>query len=241
MSTAVASVELGEGDLHVSFIDPLINVSGGIRVLGGRYRIFNNIFTISSGMVEFRDMGRGLEPILDIYADTQVSSPVSEGETGETTVKIHVTGPILDLKVEFSSEPDRTDDEIVSLLVMGQLKDPMTGSVGIVDPSRQYLFTELVSQIESQVSQLIVPLSNISVQPGSAPGEAWKLNVRQTLLPQVSVAYSRELAQEAGEELSLRYNLRGKLYLNAGLLRRLETGAIVDRYSLDLKLRFEYK
>lgn len=242
MSTAIASVDLGEGELHVSFIDPLLNVSGGIKVLGGRYRIFNNVFSITSGTVEFRDLGRGLEPILDIYADTQVSSPAVEGEAAqETNIKIHVTGPILDLKVEFSSDPARTEDEIVSLLVMGQLTNPSTGAVGIVDPSRQYLFTELVAQIESQISQLVLPLGNVSLQPGMSPGSAWKLNVRQTLLPQVSVAYSRELAQAAGEEVSLRYNLRGKLYLNAGLQRKLDAGQITDRYSLDLKLRFEYK
>jgi hypothetical protein len=244
LSTAIASVDLGEGDLHVSFIDPLLNVSGGIAVLGGRYRIFNNVFTITSGTVEFRDLGRGLEPILDIYADTRVAPPATEGEAGqETTVKIHVTGPILDLKVEFSSEPTRAEDEIVSLLVMGQLKNPTTGSVGIVDPSRQYLFTELVAQIESQISQLVLPLGNVSVQPGISPGSAWKINVRQTLLPQVSVAYSRELAQTAGEVYNLRYNLKGKLYLNAGLERRVAGQEQVpfDRYSLDLKLRFEYK
>jgi hypothetical protein len=242
MSTAIASVDLGEGELHVSFIDPLLNVSGGIKVLGGRYRIFNNVFSITSGTVEFRDLGRGLEPILDIYADTQVSSPAVEGEASQdTNIKIHVTGPILDLKVEFSSDPARTEDEIVSLLVMGQLTNPTTGAVGIVDPSRQYLFTELVAQIESQISQLVLPLGNVSLQPGAAPGSAWKLNVRQTLLPQVSVAYSRELAQAAGEEVSLRYNLKGKLYLNAGLQRKLDAGQVTDRYSLDLKLRFEYK
>jgi hypothetical protein len=245
MSTAIASVDLGEGDLHVSYIDPLINVSGGIKVLGGRYRIFNNVFTISSGTVEFRDLGRGLEPILDIYADTQVPLPPNQDEAAQDlTVKIHLTGPVLDLKVEFSSEPVRPEDEIVSLLVMGQLKNPTTGSVGIVDPSRQYLFTELVAQIESQISQLVLPLGNVSVQPGLSPGAAWKINVRQTLLPQVSVAYSRELAQTAGEQYSLRYNLKGKLYLNAGLERRVldqVQGSLVDRYSLDLKLRFEYK
>jgi hypothetical protein len=74
MSTAVASVELGEGeDLHVSFQDPTINVSGRIQVLGGRYRVFNNVFTISSGTIEFRDTGRLPEPILDVYAQTQVT------------------------------------------------------------------------------------------------------------------------------------------------------------------------
>ncbi len=243
LSTAVATVEMGEGDLHVSFVDPLINVSGGIEVLGGRYRVFNNIFNITSGTVEFRDMGRGPEPILDVGAETRVTDAGAGGEAAQDiTVELKVTGPLTALELEFNSTPDRTQDEIIELLSIGRLTDPSTGTLGVADPSRQYLFTELVSQVESQISQLIVPLQNVSVQPGVAPGEAWRLNVRQNVMSQVSVAYSRELETTADEEISLRYNLGGKLYLNAGLERRqTQAGSATDRYSLDLKLRFEYK
>lgn len=243
ISTAIATVEMGEGDLHVSFIDPMINISGGIEVLGGRYRVFNNIFNITSGTVEFRDTGRGPEPILDINAETRVTDSGAGGEAAQdVTVAIHATGPILELDLEFTSSPERTQDEIIELLSIGRLTDPSTGSLGVADPSRQYIFTELVSQIESQISQLIAPLQNVSLQPGTAPGEAWKLNVRQTVMSQVSVAYSRELEETADEEINLRYNLGGKLYLNAGLERRQnQAGTATDRYSLDLKLRFEYK
>lgn len=243
ISTAIATVEMGEGDLHVSFMDPVINVSGGIQVLGGRYRVFNNIFSITSGTVEFRDMGRGPEPILDIVAETSVTDAGAGGEAAQdVTVAIHATGPILGLELDFSSMPEKSQDQIIELLSLGRLTDPTTGNLGVADPSRQYLFTELVSQIESQISQLIAPLQNVSVQPGATPGEAWKLNVRQTVMPQVSLAYSRELEETADEEINLRYNLRGKLYLNAGLERRQSNaGTATDRYSLDLKLRFEYK
>jgi hypothetical protein len=98
--------------------------------------------------------------------------------------------------------------------------------------------------METQISQLVGPLQNVSVQPGSAPGEAWKVNVRQSVLPQISVGYTRELAQQAGQEVNLRYNLRGVLYLNADVQRphqTVGTPATTDVYSLDLKLHFEYQ
>jgi hypothetical protein len=101
--------------------------------------------------------------------------------------------------------------------------------------------TEAISQIEAEIGQRFSALQNLSVRPGE-PGQEWELNVRQTILPQVSVAYTRELSSTADQEVSVHYNLRGKLYLNAGVQRRqLQIGPPVDRYLLDLKLRFEYK
>ncbi|MBD3161521.1 MAG: hypothetical protein GF346_04855, partial [Candidatus Eisenbacteria bacterium] len=243
LQTAVASVDLGEAEnLHVSFDDPRLNISGGIQVLGGRYRVFNNIFTIRSGSVEFRDTGRGVvEPILDVYAETQVRVWTADQQEAETeTIEIHVTGPVTELNLDFASESDRSTEEIIALLSIGRLRDE-TGGIGVTSSSRDYLLTEAVSQIESQISQLIGPLQNVTVLPGEEPGGAWQLNVRQTILPQVSLAYTRELASTAGQEVSVQYNLGGQLYLNAAVETRQEEGAPAERYSLDLKLRFEYR
>ncbi len=242
MSTAIASVDLGEGqDIHVSFQDPVINVSGRIQVLGGRYRVFNNVFTITSGTVEFRDTGRLPEPILDVNAETRVNDRTIPGEAAqEVLVKIHATGPVLALNIEFSSEPSRSQSEIVELLSLGRLNDPTVGSFGAKDPSRQYLFTEVVSQIESQLANRIAGLESFQLLPGNTPGEAWKVSVRRTLLPQVSVAYSRELTGTANQEVNVRYNLRGQFYLNADVERLMNQGTPTDRYSLDLRMRFEY-
>jgi hypothetical protein len=71
----------------------------------------------------------------------------------------------------------------------------------------------VVSQIESQLTRLITPLQSIEISPGVGPGEAWKVSVRRTLLPQVQVAYSRELTGTADQEVNLRYNRRA-LYPN---------------------------
>lgn len=243
IQTAVASVDLGQAEnLHVSYADPAINVSGGIGVFGGRYRVFNNVFQITSGTVEFRDTGRQVEPILDVYAESSVTDYSSTTDAPEEVrVRIHAVGPVTDLRLEFSSTPERTTDEIISLLSIGRLRDE-GGSLANADPSRSYIMTEAVSQIEAQIGQRFSALQNLSVRPGDQPGVGWQVNVRQTVLPQVSVAYTRELSASADQEVSVHYNLRGQLYLNAGVQRRqLQGGAPIDRYLLDLKLRFEYK
>jgi hypothetical protein len=211
-------------------------------VLGGRYRLFNSIFTITSGEVVFRDTGGGvIEPILDVYADTNVNvyTPgMSDFKTEKVT--IHLTGPTTALQFEFSSESDLADDEIYTLLSVGRFRGK-EGEIGVADPSRQYLFTEIVTQLESEISNLITPLQNVSVRPGEEPDKPWQLNVRQTVLPQVSFVYTRDLANTAEQEVSVHYNLHGQLYLNAAVERRLEQGTLADRYLLDLKMRFEYK
>lgn len=248
LQTAIASIDLGEGDLHVSFIDPEFNVSGGVTVLGGRYRVFNNVFNVTGGTVQFRDLGRQPEPILDITAQTEVDEP-GEPPT-KVTITINVTGPLTKLDLAFSSSPSRSEDEIIALLSLGRFQNQQTGSIGVGtvgSPGGQYILTELVSQMESQITQLVSPLQNVSIQPGVAPNEPWKLNVRQNvLLPQISLGYSRDLvfAQSATQNVSLRYNLGGVFYLNADVQRGLSGVTQVtptDRYSLDLKLRFEYK
>jgi hypothetical protein len=243
IQTAVASVDLGQAEnLHVSYRDPDINVSGGLSVFGGRYRVFNNVFQITSGTVEFRDTGRQVEPILDVYAESSVTDYSARSDVPEDVrVQIHVVGPVSDLRLDFASTPERSTDEIIELLSVGRLREE-GGSISSIDPSRAYFVTEAVSQIEAQVGQRFSALQNLSVRPGDQPGSGWQLNVRQSVLPQVSVAYTRELSTSADQEVSVHYNLRGQLYLNAGVQRRQpQGGAPVDRYLLDLKLRFEYK
>lgn len=245
LQTSVASVEMGEAEnLHVSLDDSEVNISGGIKVLSGRYRVFNNIFTITSGSVEFRDTGEGvIEPILDVYAETHVGMYADGAADRMERVTIHVTGPVNELYLDFSSESDLASDEIITLLSIGRFrsKEGEFGVSNVTDPSRQYLITEMVSQIESEITQLITPLQNVSVRPGDAADAPWIVNVRQMVLPQVSLAYTRELATTAEQEISVHYNLRGRLYLNAAVEQRMTEGALADRYSLDLKMRFEYK
>jgi autotransporter translocation and assembly factor TamB len=242
MQTAVASVDLGQAEnLHVSYVDPDLNVTGGLTVLGGRYRVFNNVFQITSGTVEFRDTGRQVEPILDVYAESMITDYTDPQDPTQVTIQIHAYGPVTDLRLDFSSTPDRATDEIVALLSIKRWLDPETGRGELLDPGEAYVMTEAISQIEAEIGQRFSALQNLSVRPGE-PGQEWELNVRQTILPQVSVAYTRELSSTADQEVSVHYNLRGKLYLNAGVQRRqLQIGPPVDRYLLDLKLRFEYK
>jgi hypothetical protein len=233
-------VELGQGeDLHVSFEDPYLNMSGRLTVIGGRYRVFNNVFQITNGTVEFRDAGRGPEPILDIDAQTEVPDPTDQSKP--ETITVHAKGPVLALNFEFSSSKDRSEAEIVELLSLGRFTDP-SGQFGVADPSRQFLFTEMVSQLEAQMSRVFQPLRNLELQTGFGRSEQWRINYRQTVMPQLALAYSREISEHAAEEVKLHYNLRGMLYLTAGLERQASAGnPLVDRYSLDLKMRFEYK
>lgn len=240
ISTPVAEVLLGEGeDLHVSFEDPLINISGRLTVLSGRYRVFNNVFEISSGTVEFRDRGLGPEPVLDIQAQTQVPDPTDANQP--ETITVHAEGPVTNLTFEFSSSKNRSEPEIVELLSLGRFTDP-SGQSGVTSTSSQYVFTELVSQLETQMSRVFQPLRNLEVQTGFGPSEPWRINYRHTVMPQLALAYSVELSGETSEEIKLHYNLKGIFYLTAGLEREGEAGrALVDRYSLDLKMRFEYK
>ena len=107
------------------------------------------------------------------------------------------------------------------------------------------------SSITTGCSQLLVfPFTSTTVQVTVVVPTG---NIAGALLltlatPQLSLATKGGSAnvapQQAGQEVNLRYNLRGVLYLNADVQRphqTVGTPATTDVYSLDLKLHFEYQ
>jgi hypothetical protein len=237
-----ATVDLGEGQLHISFRWPYWNLGGSIQVLNGRYRIFNRSLNITSGTVEFQDTGQGPNPYLDIQAETEMAG---QGDEAPTRVVVTVKGyPVkLEMTVTLSSpdHPEYTEAQLIELLSVGQLTSGSFGSFSANDPTRQALSSELMGQVERQLLGQLPWIDRVQLEGQLGGTSPMRINLRPIVQPQWSLNYSQDLAASPDREVAVRYRLSDFLFLNAAAdRRRNEQGLPTDTYTLDLKFRFEY-
>ena len=239
-----ASVDLGEGELHISFRWPCWNLGGTIQVLSGRYRIFNRSLNITSGSVEFQDTGQGPNPYLDIQAATEMAG---QNEEPPVSVVVAVKGypAKQDLTVTLSSpdHPEYTEAQLIELLSVGQFASGSFGSAGSfgsftrTDPTRQALSSQLMGQVERQLVGQLPWIDRVQLDGQLGGTSPMRINLQPIVQPQWSLIYSQDLAASPDREVAVRYRLSNLLFLNAAADRRSNEQ---DTYSLDLKLRFEY-
>jgi len=244
------TVDLGEGDIAITFRWPYWNLSGDVQVLDGRYRIFNHAFRITSGTVEFEDTGRGPKAILDVEAEITVPG-VNTDEPVQVVIHVAGTPGTEDLQVSVSSpnRPDYTQAQLIELLSVGQLgvgalasSQSRVGTFSRGDPTRQYLGTELLGQVERQLVSYLPMADRVQILGEIGGAEPLWINLRPIVRPQWSVNYAQELSDDPGREVGVRYRLSNLLFLTGSFERRLTglEGVPRDNYSLDLKVRVEY-
>ena len=96
---------------------------GGTLFLGGRS------YLIERGVIDFTD-ARAIVPELDLLARTRVRGPDESGQGIEYDINLELTGTPDTLEVTLSSDPSRSQADIVSLLTTGQLADQAGGLSG---------------------------------------------------------------------------------------------------------------
>ncbi len=252
VSQSNAKVDVGEGDVRVSYRWPHWNASGTLQILGGTYRLFNNNFTILEGVLELRDTGSGVDATVDVVGETYVALTATGPETGlegdgeqevpqTVRVEVHVSGPPDALQVDLTSEPPYTPEEIAELLSYGRL----TGTGGLRAETQSILFNEMVARIERSLSEQFPLSTTVAIETGGSTGEIWpprRVRLQQMITPEITGNYAQEIYQGTDWEIYLSYRLSRILYLRAGIAHeRVEPRGFNEEYNLDLKLRFDYE
>ncbi|MQA30820.1 MAG: BamA/TamA family outer membrane protein [Luteitalea sp.] len=96
---------------------------GGTLFLGGRS------YLIERGVIDFTD-ARAIVPELDLSARTRLRGPNELGEGIEYDIGVEITGTPETLKATLSSDPPRSQADIMSLLATGRLADQAGGMGG---------------------------------------------------------------------------------------------------------------
>lgn len=124
-----AQISLGSGALVVSGTNQRFGLRGDMRTLaGGHFRLpfGSNVFDITQGVIRFDDPTR-IDPNVDIVAVTEYRrSADSSGASSSSSragatwrITLHAYGAGDDLKVDMTSEPALSQEDIVLLLTIG--------------------------------------------------------------------------------------------------------------------------
>jgi len=100
------------GDLHLSGTTDSLLVSGGFDLQRGSFALSGNKLNFTAGRVSFDGAGlkNKIDPTLDFTAKTTIT---------DTTATLHIFGLADAPQFEFSSSPDKPQDEIMALLLFG--------------------------------------------------------------------------------------------------------------------------
>ena len=166
--------------------------------------------------------------------------------TASSLVKIDVDGsPLpgeaLTIVVSSPTHPDYTQEDLIDLLTIGQLKSSEFATGSSADPARGFLTGQVLNQLERELIREAPWLDVVDVRGGTDPNDPIVISFRAITEPQWSVRYSQELSAHPGREVSLSYRISNLFFLNASADQKEDDlGSSAETYSLDFRVRYEF-
>lgn len=117
VQASVAQSLQADANLHVQGTASQPGMLGRVDITEGQLYFFSTNYTVNTGTIFFYNPGR-IDPILDLSLQTQ---------TKGVDVVLHVTGPVDNMKLTYTSDPPLPFQEIIALLA--------TGAVPTSDPN----------------------------------------------------------------------------------------------------------
>ena len=211
---------------------------GSLTILRGKYYVFDNEFTISSGTLEFKDVGQ-INPEMNIQAETRASG---------RRVFLLLTGKLSEPNIALSSEDaNLSQTDILRLLTVGKYaaaEPGQTGEGGLVPGVTGSVGNYFLRQIERRIAKELKWVDSIelgSSMEGAASLSELRWGLGKYITPELYLRYSQGLTRTSGRDVSVEYSLSNLLFLRGGVVSRDRfTGRERDEYSLDLRLKYEY-
>jgi hypothetical protein len=244
--------------------DSLI-IFGDMRALRGTYWFLSNRFRIQRADLRF-DNQNGVDPVLDILADTRIR-PAAGTNGGPETITARITGrssqPIISLA---SSNPDADQRSILAGLTLGSILDE-TGRVTQIsagDPLDNYFTRQLNAQLSAGLSEffqgaitdwelrrdrggLLTGQGELVVGVGSQLTDRLALRYQQRVpgLGRSTTGISRVDPSDLFEQnVEAEYRVNRFIFVTSGVSRRRSslTGPTQPNtdYNVNLKARWEY-
>jgi hypothetical protein len=243
VSQSTTKVDVGDGELRMTFHWPYWSASGSLKILDGTYRLLNNNFSILEGTLDLRDSGAGLDARVDVTGETYVvvADADAQGKPNTVRVDVHVSGKPEELQIDLTSDPSYTPEQIAELLTYRRL----TGTGRLGTETEGVLVNEAVARLEASLAEQIPPSTTVNIESSGAPGEAWRprrVRLQQMITPELTGDYTQEFYQGTDWEFYLQYRLSRIFSLRTGMAHvRDETHGYSEEYSADLKWWFEYE
>jgi translocation and assembly module TamB len=220
---AGTAVEL-RGALRVTkdFRAPLI-VSGTIETVRGFATFYGKKFILEQGRVTFPGTEE-INPLLDVTTTYAVS---------EYVVSIQVEGSALKPQLTLSSQPEREQSDIVSLLVFGKTTDRLTTSEqsSLSSQAQAVAGSVAASQLE-KIAGTSLGLDVIEVTPGEG-GALGGVGVGRYITQDIFLSYKRQFGHTGGNKVGVEYSLKRNLKLKG-------TSSDLGESAVDFLWQIEY-
>lgn len=208
VQSALAQSVEGTANLRVQGTASQPSVLGRVTLTGGSLTFFGNSYTVDSGTISFYNPFR-IEPILDASLETN-----TEG----VDVTLHVTGPIDNMKLSYTSDPPLQFEEILGLLATGQT--PTTDPTLLAnDPPVQQSFTQMgesavmgqaiANPVASRL-QRVFGVSQLKINPEFTNGSSTPqttLTLQQQITKNVTFTYITQVDNANAETIRVEFTL----------------------------------
>lgn len=260
--TGDADIEFN-ADLDLQQTADSLLIFGEMHALRGTYWFYSRRFKILNADVTF-DNQRGVDPLLDIAAETRLTG--AAGESNET-ITAQYTGrssqPLVSLT---SSNPTTNQEDILKALTVGNVIEPGSNGqarLSVANPLDNYFTRQLNAQLSSGLSEIFRgSISEWELQRdrggvlsgegglvlgvGSQVTDKLVLRLRQRVPGQDRPVTNTRLdpTDLFEQNVEAEYRLNRFIYLTSGVSRRrgAATGASQQNtdYNVNLKARWEY-
>jgi translocation and assembly module TamB len=159
-------------------------VLGRINISEGKLVFFGSTYTVNSGNIGFYNPVR-IDPILDVNLETQAKG---------VDVVLHVTGPIDNMKLSYTSDPPLQFQEIVALLAAGTTptsdptllaNQPSTPQQNFQQMGESALVSKALADPVSSQLQRVFGVSQLKIDPAFTSG---------TQLPQARLTLQQQIS-----------------------------------------------
>jgi translocation and assembly module TamB len=266
----LVEVQLGidSGELVVTGSDQRVGLRGALKTLpGGRFHFRSNDFDIQQGTIRFEDPTR-IAPNVDVLAVTEyrrftdssaasrgagasagasLSSGVGTGTGGGAMwrISLHAYGDTDNLKLDMTSEPRLSQEDIVLLLTMGmtraELDQLQTGSVGA---SIALTALGTATGADRAVKEVIPVIDDFRF--GSGTTRTGKTDPQVTVGKRLTDSLRATVTTGLSEDRELRSNIEWRLTQKLSLQGSYDnindvSSSAVGNVGVDLRWRLEFE
>jgi translocation and assembly module TamB len=239
-----ASLGVGTTGMRVVGSNQRWGVIGDLAVVpGGQFKLRRHNFEIREGSLRFEDETK-VDPNIDVTAVTDFRRAGAAGATGEWRIKMHVYGTRDELKMELSSEPPLSQEDLFWLLTIGMTKAESAQIGGNVAGGAGLDLLANVTGVNETLSQAIPVIDEFrfgtaySLRTGrTEPQVTLGKKLSESLRASVTSGFGerREMQAQIEWRLSKQFSL-GASYDNVNAA----TSQAVGNVGVDLRYRLEF-
>ncbi len=180
-----------DADLRIRGTAAQPGVLGRVTISEGKLVFFGSTYTVNSGSIGFYNPVR-IDPVLDISLETQANG---------VDVVLHVTGPIDNMKLSYTSDPPLQFQEIIALLAAGRTptSDPTLLANQPAQPQQTFqqmgesaLLDQAIASPVSSRLQRVFGVTQLKIDPTFIEGSQLptaRLSLQQRISSNITFTY----------------------------------------------------